>query len=69
LAHRSATAAARRSSTLRENLINPNDPVNRENAAFDRMINGICRGCLDIGPSPLQNVFVAIKAQKFPNAL
>ena len=22
-----------------------NDPVNRENAALDRMINGICRGC------------------------
>ena len=27
------------------NLMNPNDPINRENAAFDRMINGICRGC------------------------
>ena len=23
----------------------PNDPINRENAALDRMINGICRGC------------------------
>jgi hypothetical protein len=27
------------------NLANPNDPINRENAALDRMINGICRGC------------------------
>ena len=27
------------------NLRNPNDPVNRENAALNRMINGICRGC------------------------
>jgi hypothetical protein len=27
------------------NLSNPNDPINRENAALDRMINGICRGC------------------------
>jgi hypothetical protein len=27
------------------NLTNPNDPVNQENAATDRMINGICRGC------------------------
>jgi hypothetical protein len=24
-----------------KNLMNPNDPVNRENAALDRMINGI----------------------------
>ena len=23
----------------------PNDPIDRENAALDRMINGICRGC------------------------
>jgi hypothetical protein len=28
-----------------KNLMDPNDPVNRENAALDRMINGICRGC------------------------
>jgi hypothetical protein len=28
-----------------KNLVDPNDPVNRENAALDRMINGICRGC------------------------
>jgi hypothetical protein len=28
-----------------KNLMNPNDPINRENAALDRMINGICRGC------------------------
>jgi hypothetical protein len=28
-----------------QNLTNPNDPMNRENAALDRMINGICRGC------------------------
>jgi hypothetical protein len=28
-----------------KNPTDPNDPVNRENAALDRMINGICRGC------------------------
>ncbi|SHK98582.1 hypothetical protein SAMN05444159_4701 [Bradyrhizobium lablabi] len=28
-----------------KNLMNPNDPVNQENAALDRMIKGICRGC------------------------
>ena len=28
-----------------KNLMNPNDQVNQENAAVDRMINGICRGC------------------------
>jgi hypothetical protein len=28
-----------------KNLMDPNDPVNKENAALDRMINGICRGC------------------------
>ena len=28
-----------------KNPMDPNDPVNRENAALDRMINGICRGC------------------------
>src|SRR5258708_5186680 len=28
-----------------KNLMNLNDPVNQENAALDRMINGICRGC------------------------
>jgi hypothetical protein len=27
------------------NLMDPNDPVNQENAALDRMISGICRGC------------------------
>ena len=27
------------------NLMNPNDPVNRDNAAVDQMIKGICRGC------------------------
>ena len=27
------------------NLMNPNDPINRENARLDRMMNGICRGC------------------------
>jgi hypothetical protein len=26
-------------------LMNPNDPINRENARLDRMTNGICRGC------------------------
>ena len=28
-----------------KNLADPNDPVNPENAALDRMIKGICRGC------------------------
>src|SRR3979411_822248 len=28
-----------------KNLMDPNDPVNRENAALYRMINGSCRGC------------------------
>jgi hypothetical protein len=28
-----------------KDLMNPNDPINRENAVIDRMINGICRGC------------------------
>jgi hypothetical protein len=28
-----------------KNLMNPNDPVNRENAKIDRKIDGICRGC------------------------
>ena len=28
-----------------QNLMNPNDPINQENATLDRMINGICRGC------------------------
>jgi hypothetical protein len=28
-----------------KNLMNPNDPVNQQNAAVDRIINGICRGC------------------------
>jgi hypothetical protein len=28
-----------------KNLMDPNDSVNQENAALDRMINGICRGC------------------------
>ena len=27
-----------------DNLMNPNDPINRENADIDRMLN-ICRGC------------------------
>jgi hypothetical protein len=27
------------------NLMNPNDPVNQENAALDRVIKSICRGC------------------------
>ena len=27
------------------NLMNPNDPMNQDNAAVDRTINGICRGC------------------------
>jgi hypothetical protein len=28
-----------------KDLMNPKDPINRENAVIDRMINGICRGC------------------------
>ena len=27
-----------------KNLMNPNDPINKENAALDRMLD-ICRGC------------------------
>ena len=27
------------------NLMNPNNPMNQDNAAVDRTINGICRGC------------------------
>jgi hypothetical protein len=37
--------AARRSGAFGENLMDPNDPVNRENAALDHLIKGICRGC------------------------
>jgi hypothetical protein len=28
-----------------KNLMDPNDPVNRENAELDSKIKGICRGC------------------------
>lgn len=28
-----------------KNLGNPNDPINREDAALDRRIKSICRGC------------------------
>ena len=28
-----------------KDLMDPKDPINQENAALDRMINGICRGC------------------------
>jgi len=28
-----------------KDLMDPKDPTNQENAALDRMINGICRGC------------------------
>jgi hypothetical protein len=28
-----------------KNLTDPNDAINRENAALDRKIQGICRGC------------------------
>jgi hypothetical protein len=28
-----------------EKLADPNDPINQQNAALDRIINGICRGC------------------------
>jgi hypothetical protein len=33
-----------------KNLMDPNDPVNQENAALDRMIKGICRGCQSADP-------------------
>ena len=28
-----------------KNLIDPNDPLSKENAALDRKIKSICRGC------------------------
>jgi hypothetical protein len=28
-----------------KNLMDPKDPINQENAALDRMVKGICRGC------------------------
>jgi hypothetical protein len=28
-----------------KNLMDPSDPINQENAALDRMVKGICRGC------------------------
>ena len=28
-----------------KDLMDPKDPINQENAALDRMIKGICRGC------------------------
>jgi hypothetical protein len=28
-----------------KNLGNPNDPLNKENAALDRKLRSICRGC------------------------
>jgi hypothetical protein len=28
-----------------KNLSNPNDPANKEDAALDRKIKSICRGC------------------------
>jgi hypothetical protein len=28
-----------------KNLMDPNDPINRESAELDRKIRGICRGC------------------------
>jgi hypothetical protein len=28
-----------------KNLANPNDPMNKEDAALDRKIKSICRGC------------------------
>jgi hypothetical protein len=37
---------AGRSSAAEKNLMDdPNDPINRENAALDRTVKGICRGC------------------------
>jgi hypothetical protein len=31
--------------TAKELMSDPNDPIDRENAALDRMVKGICRGC------------------------
>jgi hypothetical protein len=31
--------------TEKELMSDPNDPIDRENAALDRMVKGICRGC------------------------
>jgi hypothetical protein len=31
--------------TAKELMSDPNDPIDRENAALDRMDKGICRGC------------------------
>jgi hypothetical protein len=28
-----------------KDLMDPNNPINQENAALDRVIRGICRGC------------------------
>jgi hypothetical protein len=28
-----------------QDLTDPNDPVNQQNAAVDHIVNGICRGC------------------------
>jgi hypothetical protein len=36
-----------------KNLGDPNDPINRENAALDRMVKGICRGCQKLRKRPL----------------
>jgi len=36
-----------------KNLVDPNDPVNRQNAALDRMIKGILPRLVNTGPSPL----------------
>jgi len=36
---------ARRRRAFRENLGNPNDPVNRKTRPLDRKIKSICRGC------------------------
>jgi hypothetical protein len=43
--HRSAIDSRAPIKPSEKNLMDPNDPINQENAALDRMINGICRGC------------------------
>ena len=40
-----SSPAARRSGAVEKNLSDPNSQANREDAALDRKIKSICRGC------------------------
>ena len=42
---RSATASRAPATCREKNLSDPNDPLSKENAALDRKIKSICRGC------------------------